>query len=174
MKTFLKEQLRALLWGSLLVLLGWLLLPATNESLSALQKTILNTLSPKALLGLSVSLGLVATLSWAYTFWIRHSFSAEYRKKAYPRDASGLRYDRKDGTWICPRCFDRREISPLTIRQCGEHTHAECRVADCHYYLPQKVKIGDVKDVALHRIWLPPFGFGARWLFVSSFRVLWF
>lgn len=130
-----------------MALLGYLLWPATNEIRSAMQKTILATLSTKALLGLSVALGLVAILSWIYSFYVRHSFSSEYRKKAYPRDPSGLRYSRKDGTWICPRCFGKGEISPVEVGQCNDHSHVECRVADCHFCAHLKIKIGETKCV---------------------------
>lgn len=86
-RKFVKEQLRALIWGSLVVLSGWLLAPATNEFRVAVQKSILNTLSPRALLGLAVVSGLVAVLSFIYAVVVRRSFSISYIKKQHPVDA---------------------------------------------------------------------------------------
>ena len=147
MQKFLKEQLPIYLAGALSAILLFFLVPFSKEASHAVSDAILTVITPKALLGLSCALCLVAILSWIYALWVRHSFSDEYRKKSYPRDACGLRYSRKDGTWICPRCFDRGEIAPLDIKQHDDHTHAECHVADCFFSNHYKIKIGDTKNV---------------------------
>ena len=143
MRKFLKEQLRTMLVGASSALLVFLLWPALQETRSAVCKVILATLSPRALLGLSGGLGVVAILSFAYSISVRHSFSKEYLRRKYPVDSSnGLRYSRKDGAWICPRCFDKGEINSIEIEECNNQTHnyVECHVDGCLFSKNFKAK----------------------------------
>ena len=105
MKQFLKERIEALIWGAILSLLGWLLLPFAKETIHALSTTILATLSPKALLGLSFALCLVVLVLGALLFEA-HSRERLFRKfESDPEFVGLLRHKKRKDEKVCPDCL---------------------------------------------------------------------
>jgi hypothetical protein len=113
MKQFLKERIEALIWGAILSLLGWLLLPFAKETIHALSTTILATLSPKALLGLSFALCLVVLVLGALLF-DAHSRERLFRKfEADPEFQGLMRHKKKHTEKVCPRCLADGCYTPI-------------------------------------------------------------
>jgi hypothetical protein len=118
--------------------LGYLGTRLATEALVPFEQYVLPSISKTTLAVLSCLLLCISLSSIAWVWSVRRSFSKGYLKKAYPIDSdTGLRYNRKNGTWICPSCFDKDEIVIMQIlhyrKQTPHQMRAQCRAYLCGY-----------------------------------------
>ena len=118
-----------MLWGLLLAGLGYLLLPATNETRHAVSKTILDTLSPKALLGLLIAIGLIA-FALAILLWEAKSKPRLLAKYEFD-ERLGIRRHKKTGKLVCPQCLQKDGVEAGLK---NEVSAWRCEVQPGHYF----------------------------------------
>ena len=148
----IKERILTALLSAIATSVIWILSSIYRETAGPFLENVLPAINNKTLLLLCFLLFLVCvSLSIALACEILGN-SKNRLKKQYPSDiATGLRYSLKDGTWICPKCFEGETITPLLVQQhknCEKpFTQFHCTAYMCSFYLFPMCEMTDKKQI---------------------------